>query len=88
MVICEEMAAQVRIRKVTGENHGKSGKGYLEEEIGAKVRKCENHKKIVNCVKQAWWGTDPVNVIETVCRGANVQHFYSPDLRRNNYRSY
>jgi hypothetical protein len=31
-----------------------------EDEINAVFRKCENPMKIVNCVKHAWWGVDPV----------------------------
>jgi hypothetical protein len=30
-----------------------------EDEINAIVRKCETSMKIVNCVKQTWWGTNP-----------------------------
>jgi hypothetical protein len=31
-----------------------------EDEINAIVSKCENTMKIVKCVKNTWWGADPV----------------------------
>jgi hypothetical protein len=30
------------------------------DEVNAIVRKCENPMKIINCVKQTWWGAHPL----------------------------